>query len=495
MAVSIMSARCCRASLLPLCFLLCLLQVLIQGQVFRQAHSVFLRSKRANMFLLEEFLQGNLERECHEELCNFEEAREYFEDLDKTVAFWTVYYDGNQCEPNPCLHGGNCTDKVGGFQCSCPAHHFGPICEQRAVGGVTRRAQWLPTAPQVTTPEIAACPTGGPTACQQLCAAAYDVFTCSCTTGFKLHTDKRSCVPEVDFPCGRLHGNSTTSMCRHGNCPWQVSLMNTEGAELCSGVLLGRRSVLTAAHCLLQGSESDLQPSSFYVTTGNRMPVSVQALYVHSRFRLGRHDNDLALLELAEPVSFGPALIHLCLPTKDFSENILMHPGRTGVAARQWSQELLYLTLDECRDELDATHPLSNKMFCMRTVAVTTAARSGRHSLFQHGVHRKRNSTSVNEHGGRPPLNSLPTENETPSVSDVRSEVSRRPCGSVLAGAPVATVEQGTAFLTGLLISTSSGCHGDSLLFTKLSRYLTWIRPRLEASEERMTPQLSRLPV
>lgn len=57
--------------------------------VFRQApqaHSVLLRSKRANMFLLEEILPGNLERECYEELCNFEEARECFEDDAKTVS-------------------------------------------------------------------------------------------------------------------------------------------------------------------------------------------------------------------------------------------------------------------------------------------------------------------------------------------------------------------------------------------------------------------------
>lgn len=50
-----------------------------------QAHSVFLRSKRANLYLLEEILQGNLERECYEELCNYEEARECFENNEKTV--------------------------------------------------------------------------------------------------------------------------------------------------------------------------------------------------------------------------------------------------------------------------------------------------------------------------------------------------------------------------------------------------------------------------
>lgn len=37
------------------------------------------------MFLVEEMLQGNLERECIEEICSYEEAREYFEDTAKTV--------------------------------------------------------------------------------------------------------------------------------------------------------------------------------------------------------------------------------------------------------------------------------------------------------------------------------------------------------------------------------------------------------------------------
>lgn len=60
---------------------------LITHSVFRgpEASRVFLRPKRANMYLLEEILQGNLERECYEELCTYEEAHEYFEDTKKTV--------------------------------------------------------------------------------------------------------------------------------------------------------------------------------------------------------------------------------------------------------------------------------------------------------------------------------------------------------------------------------------------------------------------------
>jgi len=48
------------------------------------ASSVLQRVRRANSFL-EEMKRGNLERECVEEICDYEEAREVFEDDTKTV--------------------------------------------------------------------------------------------------------------------------------------------------------------------------------------------------------------------------------------------------------------------------------------------------------------------------------------------------------------------------------------------------------------------------
>uniref|UniRef100_A0A2K6FBN2 Proline rich and Gla domain 4 n=1 Tax=Propithecus coquereli TaxID=379532 RepID=A0A2K6FBN2_PROCO len=44
-----------------------------------------------NRFDLELFTPGDVERECNEELCNYEEAREIFVDEDKTIAFWQKY--------------------------------------------------------------------------------------------------------------------------------------------------------------------------------------------------------------------------------------------------------------------------------------------------------------------------------------------------------------------------------------------------------------------
>lgn len=50
----------------------------------RAASQVLKRERRANSFL-EEFKQGDQERECMEERCSKEEAREIFEDTEKTV--------------------------------------------------------------------------------------------------------------------------------------------------------------------------------------------------------------------------------------------------------------------------------------------------------------------------------------------------------------------------------------------------------------------------
>lgn len=61
----------------------------------QSAASQFLvRHRRANA-LFEEHKKGNLERECIEELCNKEEAREVFENQPETVRWAT--------SPQPCV--------------------------------------------------------------------------------------------------------------------------------------------------------------------------------------------------------------------------------------------------------------------------------------------------------------------------------------------------------------------------------------------------------
>ncbi|XP_054479738.1 prothrombin [Anoplopoma fimbria] len=75
--------------------LLFLLHSCLADQVFlhsQRANQLLVRSRRANQ-MFEELKSGNLERECVEEICDHEEAREVFEQTDKTETFWTKYVD------------------------------------------------------------------------------------------------------------------------------------------------------------------------------------------------------------------------------------------------------------------------------------------------------------------------------------------------------------------------------------------------------------------
>lgn len=62
-------------------FLFCLV-AFVNG---KDANSILKRFPRANGFL-EELRQGNIERECGEESCTFEEANEVFENKERTVS-------------------------------------------------------------------------------------------------------------------------------------------------------------------------------------------------------------------------------------------------------------------------------------------------------------------------------------------------------------------------------------------------------------------------
>ncbi|XP_056156927.1 protein Z, vitamin K-dependent plasma glycoprotein b [Lampris incognitus] len=481
----------------------CFLQVLShQARAFRlvpQAQSVFLRSKRANTFFVEEVLQGNLERECYEEFCSYEEAREYFENTPQTVAFWTVYYDGDQCIPNPCLNEGSCTDRVGGFLCNCTQPYYGVNCE---LGSVIKVETLLLKEPQVIAPDFIECPIEGPRACEQFCTVSYSTFTCSCTTGYTLDSDGQRCVPEVKHPCGRGSPSDKTHtaapICSSGRCPWQVLLVDGNGVELCGGAVLGLRSVLTSARCLYTDGMYSSYHKNLRIRAGNSssaVRIPIQAMYIHKLFHRERHDNDLALLQLAYPLTFGPALFQLCLPSKDFSENVLMRSGQEGLTgARQGHNGISqhrspsYLRLDDCRrHQLNLSHPLSNKMFCMR---------SQNGDQGKPTVHQSRKEMQLWENDRKAQTGSQ-SQSEL-GVEGLRSGVSDRQC-EFLPGTPMATEERGTAFLTGLLVSQSpSSCSEEGvmgLVFTKLSRYLTWIRVRLDLAEEAsMTPQVTTYP-
>ncbi|KAM8977446.1 growth arrest-specific protein 6 [Pelodytes ibericus] len=153
----------------------------------------FLRFKREN-YMFEETKQGHLERECVEERCSKEEAREVFENDQETDYFYPRYSDclrrywvldrkdpdlatcvhniPDQCAANPCDKVGSvsCTDLRGDFYCACKNGWSGKTCKN----------------------DVNECAVinGG---CSHYCINKRGTHHCSCPSGYKLHANNKTC--------------------------------------------------------------------------------------------------------------------------------------------------------------------------------------------------------------------------------------------------------------------------------------------------------------
>ncbi|TDH05204.1 hypothetical protein EPR50_G00139320 [Perca flavescens] len=182
------------------------------GAVFvsqQAADTVLRRLRRYNSGHGEEiFVKANLERECIEETCVMEEAREVFEDDDKTMAFWASYSDGDQCKPPPCQNGGQCEDGIGSYVCYCKPNFDGKNCE------IEVSKQCLVN-------------NGG---CSHFCVMKANIPVCQCAAGYQLGPDKKSCEPTEQFSCGRVN-LSSTSVTRSIITPRSSSTTHSSGTK------------------------------------------------------------------------------------------------------------------------------------------------------------------------------------------------------------------------------------------------------------------------
>ncbi|XP_027794745.2 coagulation factor VII isoform X1 [Marmota flaviventris] len=303
-----------------LCFLLGLQGSLAAVFVTQEeAHSVLHRQRRANS-LLEELRPGSLERECKEEQCSFEEAREIFKSLERTRQFWTSYNDGDQCASNPCQNGGSCEDQLQSYVCFCLPDFEGRNCE------TNKNAQL-----------ICVNENGG---CEQYCSDREgDKRSCRCHEGYALQPDGVSCMPTAEYPCGKIpileKKNASNPqgrivggrVCPKGECPWQAVLLLNR-ALLCGGTLLDPSWVVSAAHCFdkirswrnlsVVLGEHDLSEDD-----GDEQARWVVQVIIPDKYILGKTDHDIALLRLHQPVTLTDHVVPLCLPERAFSENTL----------------------------------------------------------------------------------------------------------------------------------------------------------------------------
>ncbi|XP_005374011.2 PREDICTED: vitamin K-dependent protein Z isoform X2 [Chinchilla lanigera] len=275
------------------------------------ANQVLLRWKRAGSYILEELFEGNLEKECYEEICVHEEAREVFEDDAATGAFWREYRGGSPCISQPCLNNGSCHDTIRSFTCTCSPGFEGRTCA---------------LAKNRCHPER-------PDGCQHFCHPGEASYTCSCAEGHKLGKDRRSCAPHEQCACGVLtsqHGKTADSSRLHlPHFPWQVKLTDSQGKGFCSGVLIQERFILTTAQCSL--SHRNISVKSSPAGPGEApWTARVRRAHVHTHYDAESGQNDISLLELERPVRCPGSGLPVCTPERDFAEQVLV-PGTVGV--------------------------------------------------------------------------------------------------------------------------------------------------------------------
>nr|XP_013052887.2 coagulation factor X-like [Anser cygnoides] len=302
--------------------------------------------------------------------------------------------------------------------------------------------------------------------CGQFCKDEGEGVVCSCVAGYALDDDNKTCIPVVKFPCGKLqrkhevgrekvtaspdahlkNEENTEAPSYHPEvteeagslpsaCPWQAVLVEKHGSWFCGGTILNEYFILTAAHCVTDSKE--LQVIVGMVDREEEEPSTVthrvEKIIPNAEFDSKSFDSDIALIKLSEPITFSEDVIPACLPEEDFANDVLMNQT--------------FGIISGFGNIFERTQPVK-RMKVLRVPYVDR--RTCKHAL-KHLVTRNMFCAGYNKDG------------QDACQGD--------------GGGPHVTEYNGTYFVTGI-ISWGEGCgkEGKYGIYTKLSRFLPWVR-------------------
>lgn len=133
---------------------------------------------------------------------------------------------------------------------------------------------------------------------------------------------------------GRIDGQHDE---RRVSAPW-MALLYVRGRYLCSGSLIDRHWVVTAAHCFHGHPTPNIEHVSIrlggayngLITEQSEIVAQTEEIYEHENFDPSTFDNDIALVKLVSPIrSYNDHIKPICL-ANDTKYRDLMTPGAIG---------------------------------------------------------------------------------------------------------------------------------------------------------------------
>ncbi|XP_071039042.1 clotting factor C isoform X1 [Parasteatoda tepidariorum] len=176
------------------------------------------------------------------------------------------------------------------------------------------------------------------------CEAPYilrgnETITCESTELWS--SDPPTCVED----CGRSyqrtrqrihHGNKT----KPGEWPWTVAISRENGSLVCGGLLVNRRTVLTAAHCLSTGTRYVLRFGKFCRENSEDDDQVLNSrstrLVLHPNYNNSTYAFDIALIKFFPRIRYTPRIQPVCLPTKS-TTTFNLRPNKYGYVTG-WGQ-------------------------------------------------------------------------------------------------------------------------------------------------------------